>query len=283
MPARSDATRTTLRPQPPHLHPGAEIRVSGRCVQVRVQGIPHKRKPPPRNVVRGMTRKSRLNLLTVINRTDWEEASPVTQMELTFPNLDGQPLPDEITRYRAEFWRRLERRYGQLSAIWRTEWKVRQSGERAGMVYPHFHLVIARAPYMPQDEVTQWWSEVLGCNARVWLQNKEGLTAAMYAAKYAAKQDEASFSSLVIGPYLRIGTGRPWGIHRANLWPMMPWESVLCDRRGLPEALRFLACEAGLLDVASAPMSGFRLFGPWADKARALIAENGLTPVMPSR
>lgn len=123
------------------------------------------------------------------------------------------------------------------AAIWRLEWKVRQSGESVGLSVPHFHMFVWRpAGWTRKDYmrwVTQAWYEVVGsCQAdhlkagtRVeYMRSWHGVSC--YAAKYIGKVDESAVPE---------NCGRQWGVINRKLipWSEMVHQSITdqeCDK-----------------------------------------------------
>lgn len=200
----------------------ATVSTQGSLLTVKI-ALPHFRKTPPlkRGKVMGFTRPARLRMLKTIAMIDWRNVGKSLLITLTYPNERMDRTFSERTRDRNNFLLGLERELGkQLVALWRMEWQVRKSGERQGEVAPHFHLVVLGSGYIDWRLIRKLWARCLawdGYLATDVRSTQNGLHAARYAAKYAAKQED--LSSLDYASYLRIA-GRSWGIARK---PSIPW------------------------------------------------------------
>lgn len=108
-----------------------------------------------RGRVDGFSDKSRRNLLRTMCALTFMDDEP-WEITLTWPGefpLDGRRVKRDL----AAFWRRLERRYGRLQAVWKLEFQGRGA--------PHFHLAVSR-PVASLSEVRAFvsaaWFEVVG-------------------------------------------------------------------------------------------------------------------------
>lgn len=135
--------------------------------------------------------------------------------------------PDEFPRssrtwkeHLRAFRERLKRRYGKFPAIWRLEVMDRKSGKNAGLVAPHFHLLLF-LDQSPRDMyfwLSQAWYEVVGsgdvkhlsAGTRVELPDT-WRGARSYLSKYVAKTEKLQALGSV---------GRLWGVWFKNLLPI---------------------------------------------------------------
>lgn len=136
---------------------------------------------------------------------------------LTYP--DEFPRDPRIWKKHLERLRsRLVRRYGQVPIVWRLEFQVRKSGNNAGQVAPHFHLLMFGG--LDRADVIEWisdaWYEIVGSGDRrhFWAGTRvEELRSWRggigYAAKYVAKVEELQAG------YEEVG--RVWGIWYKHL------------------------------------------------------------------
>lgn len=196
--------------------PLARITCQGTLLQVSLS-LPHFRKEPPkkRKAVFGFSRPARLRMLKTIATIDWKNVGKSVMITLTYPDARGDRTHAERTRDRNVFLLALEREVGHtFPVLWRTEWKVRQSGERKGEIIPHMHLIALGVPYIDWRNLRKLWARTLewdGYVATDIFATKNGNHAARYAAKYAAKSEV--LDSLDYASYLRMD-GRHWGLTR---------------------------------------------------------------------
>ncbi len=165
-------------------------------------------------------------MLKLIASLDWDRLKPALFITLTFPDAIVKNDCVSLTKWRAEFFRRMEKWAGkQVAAIWRLEWQVRKSGERCGQLMPHFHLIVFGVDYVHYSAVNEWWGKTLKYDG--YLRTEvQGMTnerqLGYYVSKYAAKVS----SSLVISTYLQIPPGRKWGVVRKNLLPFFELKTM---------------------------------------------------------
>ena len=160
-------------------------------------------------------------MFRMISRINWPAAKTGLFITLTFPD---EILPvDSWARSRAlkEFFRQFEAELGGLvSALWRCEWEVRQTGIHAGQVMPHYHLIVFQVRYFPYSKVNAIWRNVIRwpgyCRTDTQRLANEKAHGS-YIAKYCAKVPRDG--SLVSVTYSRID-GKHWGYHHKKLLPM---------------------------------------------------------------
>ncbi len=128
------------------------------------------RRPGKRGRISGFSASSRRRLLRLLAVVKWRGALMVTltsRYDPTYANLRA-------------FYKRLSRRYGKLTLIWKMELQQR------GVV--HYHLIIPSMRYIPHAYIKRTWSEIVGSESVVWVQRVSSRTlAALYVSKYIAK------------------------------------------------------------------------------------------------
>ncbi len=170
------------------------------------------------------SQQSRMNLLRFINRIDWKKIGPSVFVTLTYP--DDIPHKDYVRRSadRYLFLRSLEAYIEQpVACLWRCEWKLRKSGQRAGELMPHFHLVPFGVGFLPHQMVREWWRDAIGREAGSLATDVRRITGEAGACKYLAKYVSKE-ASLDISTYHNSGIkfGRHWGVTRRERVPLCP-------------------------------------------------------------
>jgi hypothetical protein len=162
---------------------------------------------------------SRRRLLRMVAKVRRDRAPYM--LHLTYP--DCFPVdPERWKRDRKCFEDRLLRRFPAISDIWRLELQTRKSGENAGKVAPHYHMMLWGLPG-PSLElyglISRLWYEVVGSGdldhllAGTRLERVRSWRGVMsYCAKYLSKEAEAC------GEYAHVG--RWWGVRGAE---SLPW------------------------------------------------------------
>jgi hypothetical protein len=177
--------------------------------------------PPPdsgktRGNVSSFSRKSRKRMIEILAD---EIRVPDLFVTLTFSDDTYSPCMDVYKSHLEAFRRRLERAYGDISAIWRLEVEKRKSGDYKGFYMPHYHLLI----WLPDDHKnnrdlivdkddnhhwSKWWYDITGsinsehlrargCDIQVIKSRRHGYH---YVSKYASKDSEDN-----------LEIGRRWG------------------------------------------------------------------------
>ena len=177
-----------------------------------------------RGSVRGFSADSRRRMMRRVTRVDWSEC-PAYFVGLTYPDVfpaDPAVWKADLKAWRKRICRRLRGAF--KGALWKLEVKPRLSGESAGFMAPHFHVVLLLSVDVPESEVYRvvagaWHDRVApgdvahlvhGCNVqRVYNIGGHLVDRLMaYLCKYMAKEVQAE----------DIETGRCWGI-----WGSLPW------------------------------------------------------------
>jgi hypothetical protein len=110
-------------------------------------------------------------------------------------------------------------------AIWKKELKPRQSGENAGAVAPHFHMMVWGASlYDLKTLIPAVWYRIVGSNDPRHLEHGSRVEAIRssngvksYVSKYMCKDDEAEASA-------GEGLGRFWGVINSKV---IPWAEAV--------------------------------------------------------
>lgn len=212
-----------------------ELNVYADMFEVKVPPKPREEKPlllnpdgtPKNRAKRGEVKmfsnksRSRMLKMTAKVREFIGDSRPVF-ITLTYTGKDlVDHSPEKWSRDLDTFRKRLVRFYeahglGDVKAIWRKEFKTRQSGELKGQVVPHFHLILFPPVKFPvlvaldfgKFIADAWW-EVVGTgdadHRKAGTQVEELSSkrkAKFYVSKYVAKQDDAPVGK----------TGRMWGV-----------------------------------------------------------------------
>ena len=211
-------------PGEPMGEPVWHVEIQGSCVKVTVTG---------KNVV--MPKKTKgcqcgpfskgamMRMLRYMNRIDWKQIDHALFITLTYPDQVAFERKDERNQHRYLFMRYVEMKLGKhVATIWRCEWKIRKTGEFAGCVAPHFHVIIPNVQYLAFADVNEYWRLAIGGPQQVAtdVRRVTGHQGALrYLAKYVGKDNY--LDKLV---YLNNGVevGRSWGVTRKHLIPMSP-------------------------------------------------------------
>ena len=251
--------------------------LQGECLEVRAKyNYSQRLKGHVRDKTQAFSPASRLRLLKAIAHIDWQAQEKYLLVTLTYPDARRESTYRERTQHRYLFHRYIEKHLGRkVAVLWRTEWKVRQSGRDVGQLAPHTHLVLFGVPFLDQKKVRLWWRKILevqGPLATDVRAANDGIHAARYVAKYVAKKDDVA---LDYAAYLNNAPGRPWGFLRKALIAWQPKEGV----RGLEEGVvlmgRHLARIANPRHRGGG-QEGFTIFGPAAKQIFARIQKSSL-------
>ena len=172
-----------------------------------------------RGKVTEFSRASRRRMQQLLNSVDRKVALVPILITLTYHN-DWPEDPAAWKDHLDAFRKRLERRYGRFSAIWRLEYQRRGA--------PHFHLMAffwshqgrkGLLPFLQEDVGPLWW-EVTGKTSEEHLRAgtrcempRSWKGANVYLSKYMAKPE-----TLQEG---QPSPGRFWGVWRKDLLPIL--------------------------------------------------------------
>jgi hypothetical protein len=247
------------------------IRQCGTLLQVQYQMTEGKWiKPKPRGPAMPFSPASRLRMLKAIQQVDWSRVRQALFVTLTYPDGFKSRTLEERTQDRYLMHRYIEKHLGKhVAALWRTEWKSRQSGALVGQPMPHVHLMLFGVPFINAALIRQWWRTILGHVGPLATDVRkatDGRHAARYIAKYVAKLETVS---LDVASYLNRVTGRAWGWKRPELVPWARCQMIVDVSPALVEEATRLASEVWRGIHPDAPGS-FTLF---ADTAKAIFAK----------
>ena len=153
-----------------------------------------------RGSVETFSRKSRKRLLEFANRIDIAGSSrdkPIVFITLTYGQWWANS--DYAKKHLRAFLERLRRCSPDASGIWRVE------GQSRGA--PHFHLLLFNLKYIPKEDISSWWAEIVGTDfldyknpisPRAPFTRIEAITnpskVMRYVSKYVAKMPEKNLS-----------------------------------------------------------------------------------------
>jgi len=198
--------------------------------------------PAKRGVVTGFSKKSRKRLLDIFNKLNSKMLTGDAVCFLTFTYGDDFPV-DNPDRWRADFEkfrRRMERHYNDTAprwcGVWRMELKRRQSGENAGQVAPHYHMLLFNmkhgrpiSDFMLKAELLSWlpdaWAEISGASSQGTDIKIESnwYRISKYVSKYIAKVEAEDANAP-----LPDGVRRMWGfLHAGKNKENLPWAAVI--------------------------------------------------------
>jgi hypothetical protein len=221
------------------------------------------------------SRAAKMRMLATMARVAWREVGKTLFVTLTFPNEWVDVQTRKISQYLHVFRRGVEKYLQRKIAIlWRLEWVERKSGDRKNYIFPHFHLLLFGARYIPYVVTNRIWKKALGykkyCRTETTAMRSYA-GAIFYVAKYAAKRN----GSLVYAAYLNNKpTGRQWGILRKELIPFDAKFKAL-----FPEDMCIASAYAYARQLLPRELlkanKSFRLFGINAEEIGKLI--HGIT------
>jgi len=251
--------------------------MQGKLVKFTVSG--HKqptRKKSQRGEVWGLSPTARLRLLRQIARVSWQELPSGQFVTLTLPDERAATPYKILTMWRHHWMRDVESRVGrQVPILWRKEPIDRKSGIHTGKLVCHFHLSVFTERKLTEDFVTERWKTAMaweGYSRNDVRPMKDGLHAALYAAKYMAKNDEDSI--LVNLPYL-TKPGRMWGWHRPELIPYCHETTMSgITPETFREMLQTACCIRG--KTLESDLEGQTCIGPIADAVKEAVLKIAL-------
>lgn len=181
----------------------AQYTVSGAWVRLRSSG---ERQPRVPDIARGridsFSRRSRSRLIQQCVKVDRSKQAGALFVTLTYPS--SWPADSSSwKRHLDSFWKRCQREYPHLSAIWKLEFQLRGA--------PHFHLLVYGQPFVPHAWIAEQWFEVVGSGdeahrkAGTEVRRVESYRhAAYYASKYLSKIQTNGEGGAYVGRY--------WGV-----------------------------------------------------------------------
>lgn len=232
-----------------------------------------------RKEITEFSRQSRRRMQQLLNSIDQARALVPILITLTYHNEwpeDPKAWKDHLEAFR----KRLERRYGKFSALWRLEYQRRGA--------PHFHLLCffwthqGRKGLLPflQDEVGGMWWEVTGRTSQEHLQAgtrcempRSWKGANVYLSKYMTKLE-------ALKPGAK-SPGRFWGVWRKDLLPIVyetfvvPFSASIRFRRAVR---RYSGIKARRFDLGT-----FSCFIPYSLSLQLLAWLIGPAPPRPGR
>jgi hypothetical protein len=228
---------------------------------------------PPRGrrgEVKGFSSAARLRLFRLINSCDLDCFGRSTFATYTWHDTVGMPEISYLTRSKSWMHRSFERvAGGKFPAIWRVEWKRRQSGIYIGEYMPHVHVLYVGCPYVHREEIERCWGVATGAGRPVWVDLREAKNVRQcmhYISKYLAKVLDSG--QLGISAYLNANKrGRSWGVYRRNLLPASSIGKARLAPGKVLDDVRKLAHEAWS-KVEVYGEAGFTLFGPAVQKIK---------------
>lgn len=217
------------KPVPPK--PIWEVQVQGRTVRFRRTGMA---KPPMKERKRGAvgpwSQQSRMNLLRVLNRIEYEKLPAGHFVTLTYPDEFWSVEYTRRTDHRNAFHQSLEREVGKrLPCIWRIEWEERKSGAYTGNLAPHFHLMVFGCGRLEKSDVRPLWRRAIGREKGPCVVDVKAIWGVDGACRYLSKY-VSKYRALDICTYVNSGIrfGRHWGLRRDDL---IPWSPVKLFRQ----------------------------------------------------
>lgn len=245
------------------------VEITGDLIEVKAAFLrPPRGLPKKRGRCKGFTRASRLRMLKMVSKVDWAGITRGLFITLTYPDEVSECHHQARQLQRYKVLRSLENYCGnQFGALWRIEWKKRQSGVNRGKFYPHFHLIVPGVKFIPHEVVRAAWRSALGVTGPLATDVRKLSDKSMhqvYIAKYAAKMPDPSSLDYLTYPNI---DGRHWGVHRPELIPRH--KTIVYD--GLSEQ-----CVNALKDMARGE---FKWYGEYAELGFCMFGKLGASMV----
>ncbi len=206
-----------------------------------------KEEKKPKRRITGFSRRSRSRLFRMLNKIRRKLVKRLPYfVHLTYPD----DFPRDRDRWRRDldrFFKAMRKKYGSHFLVWRREFIDRKSGQNAGQVAPHYHvLLFLDAPVRElRGQISRLWWQACGklsdahLRAGTKVQEMQSWRRVMgYAAKYTGKIEDLT------GPerpeYLQE-TGAHWGFRGREVYEQLlrpvrllcSWPDALYIRRVL--------------------------------------------------
>lgn len=170
-----------------------------------------------RGRITGFSAASRRRLRRTVHAVD--RSSDALFVTLTWH--EERPTPEEAHRALDRFWKRLTRKHGGLSAVWKMEPQERG--------VPHFHLIVYGTNFLPAQYLSRIWHEctaerstqhrLSGVDVERVKQGQDGKLMA-YLSKYMGKEIEGWPEE---GGPAWEHPGRFWGLLNRGALPVAQW------------------------------------------------------------
>ncbi len=261
------------------------VEVQGTVARCRVVKGPADRPAPLRGKVYEFSRASRLAMLRMVNRIDFDQVGRSTFATLTYPD-ESLPLGmADLTANRDAFQKVWERfSAGPRPGLWRVEWEKRKSGRYRGTFAPHIHCLWFGCPKWPQAEARDAWHRIIGTRVKPRLELKEATgprRVGFYVSKYIGKMPPPCY--LVIDAYLAaVLPGRKWGVLRKESIPWCPKRQTEILQGSQWDVIRTMAKDSWK-GCPNDGEQGFTLFGKGAEMVSEYLATIGVDAETPSR
>lgn len=254
------------------------VDVQGTVARCRVVKGPRPIVAPCRGKVYEFSRSSRLSMLRMVNRIDFDHVGRSTFTTFTYPD-ESLPLTMlDLTAHRdalQKVWERFSA--GPRPGLWRVEWERRKSGHYRGKFAPHIHCLWLGCPKWPQAEARAAWHRIIGTRVcpRVELKEATGpKRVGFYVSKYIGKMPPPGY--LVIDAYLAaVLPGRKWGVLRKECIPWCPKRETILTAGAQWDVIRSLAKDSWK-GCPNDGEQGFTLFGSGAEKVGEYLSHLGV-------
>lgn len=219
--------------------PKADVWIDGSLVKVtkgRVKVLGGRGAGGKRGKVKVFSKSARRRLLRKMAQLK-RDALPLF-VTLTYPDIFSDN-PADWKRDLDVFGKRIRREHSEVAIIWRMEVVPRRSGENAGGLAPHFHLLVWGADYKAMREwLPMAWYGVVASGDKKHLsagtsvekiRSQKGVM--YYASKYIAKE---------VAMQIEDGVGRWWGVIGKDNLPVSEvvtivlevWQAIKATRLG---------------------------------------------------
>lgn len=224
-----------------------------------------------RSTIKGLSRSSRKRMIEFMASVRTGDAS-LLFATLTYP--DAFPTDSNIWHRHFEAFRdRFEHHYTNHRALWRIELIDRKSGDNAGVIAPHWHLIV----FLPQriepneleieasliqTELRQMWYEIVNSGDENHLRHgvdvapvKSRKHAYHYVSKYVAKES---------GDVMEIG--RRWGRigqfdNSESIKVSLTFDEFLILKRLVKRWMKGRGCKYRRRFARQSPLKGCTVFG----------------------
>jgi len=182
------------------------------------------RDPVAESIISGFSEDSRRRLRSRLHSLRRDAGGLF--LTLTYQHCD--PTPEKAKRDLDTFWKRLKRRFPDVSAVWKME--PHTEDENRGV--PHFHLMVFGVSFIPVQWLSKTWHDVTeeqdyahekSCVDLEPFVNEDGKLQS-YLTKYMEETYDEWPEAEESGPWAE--TGRWWGCLSRKHLPWARWEET---------------------------------------------------------
>jgi hypothetical protein len=234
-------------------------------------------KPPADHTIKEFSPQARLRVIRFGHTVNWDKIPRSLFTTWTYPDSALPRSRDLRNKDRYLLHRGVEHIIGRrIAALWRVEYKPRQTGMFVGDYHPHWHIIWCDVGFIPYTEIRLLWNKICHSDEKIqmdfepiWNHGK----AMSYIYKYTSKVSDQPRLDRV--PQLNTD-GRHYGYLRKGMIPRhkVTWFRQLTEEEGG----RITRHGAMLLKKLNpAAHCSFAVFGNFKRGILNTIREMGLT------